>query len=260
MSDIEEEEANRVAEEGRIRQEEANRLAEEERIRRENELLAEEPMDEGDEDKRVQEVRLAEIEKVINETCTDIKNQTKFSTKQCRVLLSPLIGKILEVEEQFRGKKKESEFWENTNVKLNKTVLSLQDELERKSPPQPPTPLEELSGQSIQENERRMNMVSVLEANEIHNEEALNELFGKIEQLGNELSTHKELLQKAREQSDRSKEEYFQAKQQIVMLQLKLKAEEEKNEKLKKENDTVAANNQSNSLTRYGEQRQSITD
>ncbi|EFO99688.1 hypothetical protein CRE_24370, partial [Caenorhabditis remanei] len=144
-----------------IEEEEANRVAEEERIRRENELLAEEPMDEGDEDKRVQEVRLAEIEKVINETCIDIKNQTKFSTKQCRVLLSPLIGKILEVEEEFRGKKKESEFWENTNVKLNKTVLSLQDELERKSPPQPPTPLEEppttsvLSGQSIQGNEER---------------------------------------------------------------------------------------------------------
>ncbi|EFO85130.1 hypothetical protein CRE_21452 [Caenorhabditis remanei] len=266
MADIEEEEANRLAEEGRIRQEEANRLAEEERIRRENELLAEEPMDEGDEDKRVQEVRLAEIEKVINETCIDIKNQTKFSTKQCRVLLSPLIGKILEVEEQFRGKKKESEFWENTNVKLNKTVLSLQDELERKSPPQSSTPLEEppttsvLSGQSIQGNEERWKLVSLLEVNEIHNEEALNELFGKIEQLGNELSTHKELLQKAREQSDRSKEEYFQAKQQIVMLQLKLKAEEEKSEKLKKENDTVAANNQSNSLTRYGEQRQSITE
>ncbi|EFP10000.1 hypothetical protein CRE_20843 [Caenorhabditis remanei] len=266
MADIEEEEANRVAEEGRIRQEEANRLAEEERIRRENELLAEEPMDEGDEDKRVQEVRLAEIEKVINETCIDIKNQTKFSTKQCRVLLSPLIGKILEVEEEFRGKKKESEFWENTNVKLNKTVLSLQDELERKSPPQPPTPLEEppttsvLSGQSIQGNEERWKLVSLLEVNEIHNEEALNELFGKIEQLGNELSTHKELLQKAREQADRLREECFEAKQQIVLLQLKLKAEEEKSEKLKKENDTVAANNQSNNLTRYGEQRQSITE
>ncbi|EFO98257.1 hypothetical protein CRE_15455 [Caenorhabditis remanei] len=253
MADIDEDEATRRAEE------EANRLAEDERIRLENELLAEEPMEEGDEEKRVQEVRLEEIEKAINETCTDIKNQTKFSTKQCRVLLSPLIGKILEVEEQFRGKKKESEFWEKMNVKMNETVLSLQNELERKSQQQPPTSLEEptatsvFSGQSIQGNQERTKMVSLLEANEIHTEEELNKLFEKYEQLEYELSVKVEYLQRSQRQTDSFRSELCRLKVKCDQQQQKLLAEEEKAKKMSEELKTKYSNLRANSSTRVGE-------
>ncbi|EFP01741.1 hypothetical protein CRE_23401 [Caenorhabditis remanei] len=252
MSVVEEDEATRRAEE-------------EERSRQENELLREEePMEEGDEDKRVQEVRLEEIEKAINETCTDIKNQTKFSTKQCRVLLSPLIGKILEVEEQFRGKKKESEFWEKMNVKLNKTVLSLQNELEGKRPPQLPTSLEEptatrvLSGQSIQGNEERIKLVSLLEANEIHTEAELNKLFEKYEQLEYELSVKMEYLQRSQRQTDSFRSELCRLKVKCDQQQQKLLTEEEKVKKMSEDLKAKNSNLRANSSTRGSECNQQM--
>ncbi|EFP08795.1 hypothetical protein CRE_19811 [Caenorhabditis remanei] len=144
------------------------------------------------------------------------------------------------------------------NVKMNETVLSCRMNGEKKSTAAPtsleePTATSVFSGQSIQGNQERTKMVSLLEANEIHTEEELNKLFEKYEQLEYELSVKVEYLQRSQRQTDSFRSELCRLKVKCDQQQQKLLAEEEKAKKMSEELKTKYSNLRANSSTRVGE-------